>query len=114
MNVSTRPIPNSVPKAHQFSVKFHSDDEPFYIELNNTLTTLRSLKRRIEVMYHYKYARQIKIDKLAYSESYIDLASDHVGGYNDAPRKYDWHELKNDEDVEEMFNCIEIDPKFPR
>ncbi|PNX68626.1 hypothetical protein L195_g064064, partial [Trifolium pratense] len=51
-------------------------------------------------MYHYKYARQIKIDKLAYSESYIDLASDHVGGYDDAPRKYEWHELKNDEDVE--------------
>ncbi|PNX82327.1 hypothetical protein L195_g038356 [Trifolium pratense] len=68
----------------------------------------------IEVMYHFKYATQIKIDKLAYYESYIDLAADHAGGYDDAPRKYDWKELKNDEGVEYIFNCIEVDPKFPR
>jgi hypothetical protein len=36
-----------------------------------------------------------------------------VGGFDDQTRKYEWKELKSDEDVESMFNSVFIDPGYP-
>jgi hypothetical protein len=65
-------------------------------------------------MYQFKYARNIQIDKIGYYEPFIDLACDRVeNDFDDATRKYEWKQLKTDEDVESMFNSASIDPKYP-
>ncbi|KAK2366200.1 hypothetical protein QL285_079609 [Trifolium repens] len=64
-------------------------------------------------MYHFKYAKHIQIDKLGYYEPFIDLGCDRVCDFDDATRKYEWKELKSDEDVESMFNSVLVDPKYP-
>ncbi|CAJ2667477.1 unnamed protein product [Trifolium pratense] len=114
MSASNRSVNNNMATSHAFSVKFRGNDELFCVDLSNNLTTIQALKRQIEVMYRFKYGRQIKIEKIAYYESTIDLASDNVGGYDEQPRKYEWKELKNDDDVNDMFNGVEVDPKYPR
>ncbi|KAK2352111.1 hypothetical protein QL285_005057 [Trifolium repens] len=100
--------------SHEFTVKFRGVDELFYVELNDNLRSLFTLKDKIQVMYHFKYARHIQIDKLGYYEPFIDLGCDRVEkNFDDATRKYDWKQLKTDEDVVSMFNSALIDPKYP-
>ena len=110
MNSSNR---NCSVTSHPFTVRFRGIDELFCVELKDNLRRLSTLKDKIQVMYHFKYARQIKIDKLGYYEPFIDLACDRVGDFDDATRKYEWKELKYDEDVESMFNSAFVDPKYP-
>ena len=99
--------------SHAFTIRFRGIDELFCVELKDNLRSLFTLKDKIQVMYHFKYARHIQIDKLGYYEPFIDLACDRVGDFDDATRKYEWKELKTDEDVESMFNSALIDPKYP-
>ena len=99
--------------SHAFTIKFRGIDELFCVELKDNLRSLFTLKDKIQVMYHFKYARHIQIDKLGYYEPFIDLACDRVCDFDDATRKYEWKELKSNEDVESMFNSVLIDPKYP-
>ncbi|KAK2363247.1 hypothetical protein QL285_088248 [Trifolium repens] len=113
MNSSTRIVNNCSVTSHPFTVRFRGIDELFCVELKDNLRSLSTLNDKIQVMYHFKYVRQIKIDKLGYYEPFIDLACDRVCDFDDATRKYEWKELKSDEDVESMFNSVFVDPKYP-
>jgi hypothetical protein len=103
---------NCSSESYPFYIKFRGIDEPFTAELNDTLTSLRSLKNKIQLMYQTKYAKQIKIHKIGYYEPYMSLECD-IQNFDDATHKYEI-ELKSDEDVEHMFNTCLIDPKYPR
>ncbi|GAU15779.1 hypothetical protein TSUD_235950 [Trifolium subterraneum] len=48
-------------------------------------------------------------------EMWVDLAADcSSNSFEDAPKKYGWKQLKDDDDVRSMFNQILIDPKGGR
>jgi hypothetical protein len=114
MNASNRIVNNCLATSHAFSVNFRDIDELLCVELKDNLISLSSLKDKIQVMHRFKYARQIKIDKLGYYDPFIDLGCDRVEkNFDDATRKYDWKQLKTDEDVVSMFNSALIDPKYP-
>ncbi|MCI16716.1 hypothetical protein A2U01_0037860 [Trifolium medium] len=109
MNASDRFVANWLAKSFDFSIKLRDNKEPFNLQLKSTLTTIESLKFKIEDMYAFKYCKQIKIEKIAYYESYITLEGDSVG-YDDATKKYIWKELGTDDNVESMFHSVEGDP----
>jgi hypothetical protein len=56
-----------------------------------------------------KYAKVIKIHRIFYYESYIDLGSESVG-FDDAEKKHHWREIQSDDDVQYLFRTIEDDP----
>jgi hypothetical protein len=102
-------------ETYQFSVQFQGNKELFTLALDTSLTTVESIKNRIEIMYHYAQGKQIKIAKLRYAEMWVDLAADcSSNSFEDAPKKYGWKQLKDDDDVRSMFNQILIDPKGGR
>ncbi|CAJ2653865.1 unnamed protein product [Trifolium pratense] len=81
--------------------------------MTNTVTSIRTLKRHIEILYYAMYAIEIRIDKISYYDSYINLDGDSAG-YDDAERKYELKELHTNEDVEYMFDHIDAHPEDPR
>jgi hypothetical protein len=103
---------NSFPESYPFTIKFRGIDELFTFELNDTLTTIRSLINKIQRLYQAKYAKQIKIDQIFHYDHYMSLACD-ILNYDDATRIYEWKELKDDDDVVSMFGVCLIDPKYP-
>ncbi|KAK2448426.1 hypothetical protein QL285_007691 [Trifolium repens] len=64
--------------SYAFTVRFRGINELFCVELNDNLRSLFALKDKIQVMYQFKYARNIQIDKIGYYEPFIDLACDRV------------------------------------
>ena len=63
-------------ETYQFSVQFQGNKELFTLALDTSLTTVESIKNRIEIMYHYAQGKQIKIAKLGYAEMWVDLTAD--------------------------------------
>jgi hypothetical protein len=100
MNSSRRSlIPPSV-ELYQFQVQFRGNNQMFNLGLDTSLTTVESIKQRIEIVYHYQHAKQINIVKLGYAEMWVDLAANCSSlSFEDAPKKYGWKELKDSTDV---------------
>jgi hypothetical protein len=110
MSASDRYVAEYLAKRYDFSIKFQGIERPLNVELKSTLTTLQDLKDRIEFLYAFKYAKELRIHKIAFYESYIDITEDNAGWFDDHIKKYHWVILENDDDVRFMFNTIEGDP----
>jgi hypothetical protein len=93
----------------EFSVQFQGNKKLCKLFLKNNLTTLEALKLKIEDMYGFKYGKQIKIEKIAFYESYISLDGDSAG-YDDAKKEYHWTELESDGCVQMMWSGLELHP----
>jgi hypothetical protein len=78
MSVVDRWVSNYLAKSFDFDIKLTGKKE-FHLQLKNNITTLDGLKNRIEYIYAFMFGKEIKIEKLAYYESYIDLAGESVG-----------------------------------
>jgi hypothetical protein len=61
--------------------------------------SLRALKRWIEDRYEHQYRKRIKIDRLSYLHSYTTVRDDYV----DWLKKYEWHVVSTDADLEDMY-----------
>jgi hypothetical protein len=61
-------------------------------------------------LYAFKYAKELKIHKIAFYESYVDITEDNAGGVDEHIKKYHWVILESDDNVRFMFNTIEDDP----
>jgi hypothetical protein len=96
-----------------FPVEFEGIGEVSSVKLKSNIKYLESLKFMVEYAYAQKYAKVIKIQKLFYYESYIDLASESVG-FDDADKKHHWREIESDGDVHYLFRTIEDDPSQAR
>jgi predicted RNA-binding protein with EMAP domain len=114
ISASDRYVANYLAKRYDFGIKFQGIKRPLNVELKNTITTLQGLKDRIKFLYAFKYAKELRINKIAFYESYVDITEDNVGGFDDATKKYHWVILENDDDVRYMFNTIEGDPSSYR
>jgi hypothetical protein len=68
---------------YDFPVEFEGISEVLSVRLKSNIKYLESLKFRVEYAYVHKYAQVIKIHKIFYYESYIDLGSDSIG-FDDA------------------------------
>ncbi|KAK2354877.1 hypothetical protein QL285_092344 [Trifolium repens] len=108
MSVGDRWVSNYLAKNYDFAIKLTGKKE-FHLQLKNNITGLQELKNKIEYMYAFMFEKQIKVEKVAYYESYIDLAGESVG-FDDAEVKFHLKELASDDEVGFMFHTIEADP----
>jgi hypothetical protein len=108
MSVGDRCVSNYLAKSYDFAIKLTGKKE-FHLQLKNNITGLQELKNKIEYMYAFMFGKQIKVEKVAYYESYIDLAGESVG-FDDAEVKFHLKELASDDEVGFMFHTIEADP----
>ncbi|KAK2376017.1 hypothetical protein QL285_076858 [Trifolium repens] len=108
MSVGDRWVSNYLAKSFDFAIKLTGKKE-FHLQLKNNITGLQELKNKIEYMYAFMFGKEIKIEKVAYYESYIDLAGKSVG-FDDAEVKFHLKELASDDEVGFMFHTIEVDP----
>ncbi|KAK2397369.1 hypothetical protein QL285_058948 [Trifolium repens] len=87
-----------------FSVKFNGREEHFKLAIDK-LSSLVSLKNKIQEIFLFKNGEQIEIEHMAYLDSSTDTTSDSlVATY----RKY-WVKLENDMDVQSMFRSVEFE-----
>ncbi|KAK2415564.1 hypothetical protein QL285_038034 [Trifolium repens] len=80
MSASYRYVANYLAKRYDFRIKFQGIENSLDVELKNTITTLQGLKDRIEFLYAFKYAKELRIHKIAFYESYVDITEDNAAG----------------------------------
>ena len=98
---------------YDFPVEFEGIGEVLSVRLKSNIKYLEELKFRVEYAYVHKYAQVIRIHKIFYYESYIDLGSDSIG-FDDADKKHHWREIQSDGDVHYLFRTVEDDPSQAR